>query len=219
MRLRIRFPADWLAASIEVRDEIVLEPENRVAHDFLRGFRTLLHQNIGNGRLKVQDTAGLVQMTPKTLGRRLASLGTSASEEIAAAQMAYAKTALATTSRTIEDIASSLDRQAHQPAAASELFPLACVACSPFSVLRFLNITSDQFRWGIPPQRQGHRLCRRQGGQAGWHRQTHRQETHSRRWKFRRRLPDDGIRDLGPNAFHGHDRPSHRCRTRVCLRP
>ncbi|MCV2881891.1 ATP-binding protein, partial [Actibacterium sp. XHP0104] len=35
-----------------------------------------------------------------------------------------------------------------QPAATSRQSLRASVACSPFSVLRFLNITVDQFRWG-----------------------------------------------------------------------
>ena len=46
--------------------------------------------------------------------------------------------------------AASLGRQAHQPAATSELFPRACAACLPSFVLRFLNITVGQIRWGIP---------------------------------------------------------------------
>ena len=42
-------------------------------------------------------------------------------------------------------------RQAREPVATSELFLRACVVCSLFSVLRFPNITADQFRWGGSP--------------------------------------------------------------------
>lgn len=108
---RIRFPTEWLLTSIgdlPVDKEANSSLDRKIDHDFLRGFRRLLRQNTGNGRLKVAKAAELVQMKPKSLGRRLALLGTSISKEIADAKIAYSKEALATTNRTIEDIATSL---------------------------------------------------------------------------------------------------------------
>ena len=108
---RIRFPADWLSTTIGKRPVAKVSEydlDTLIDHDFLRGFRTLLRQNIGNGRLNVEDACEFVQMRPRTLGRQLSTLGTSVSKEIADAKMAYAKEVLTTTSRTIEDIATSL---------------------------------------------------------------------------------------------------------------
>ncbi|MDC0947938.1 AraC family transcriptional regulator [Gammaproteobacteria bacterium] len=108
---QIRFPSVWLAAPVNASaaESNISRLNTQIPrHNFLEGFRLLLDQSTGAGRLAASDAANLVEMSNCQLARRLARFGTSMSVEIVAAQMAFAKRRLRHFPIPINEIASAL---------------------------------------------------------------------------------------------------------------
>lgn len=111
MGCRIQFPSDWLSLpTSESRFEAgVVKTDNRSEQDaFLCSIRNLLKQQIGNGGLSAHKAADLMHLSPRKLARQLSKRGTSISKELSRAKTDHAKDALASSNRSVEEIAVSL---------------------------------------------------------------------------------------------------------------
>jgi AraC-like DNA-binding protein len=110
MGFRIRFPSEWLALGIEESAMATPVAGIRVTGTpgFLDGFRRLLEQVVGSGRIAADDAARLAQMSRGQLARRLRQFDTSISAEIAQVSLAFARDQLRHTRRPIGEIASAL---------------------------------------------------------------------------------------------------------------
>lgn len=110
MGFRLRFPSEWLALGIEeaATAKHVALAVALGSQGFLDGFRKLLKQVVGAGRISANDAARLAHLSEGQLARRLRQFDTSISAEIAHASMAFAKDQLSHTRRPIGEIASAL---------------------------------------------------------------------------------------------------------------
>ena len=110
MGAKIQFPSDWLRTSIQAQvptEQSINESINLDEADFLTSFRNILRQQIAMGGINSEEAARQLHMNSRTLTRRLSAFGTTSSKEILSAKIDYAKYALTTSDRSIEQI--SLD--------------------------------------------------------------------------------------------------------------
>lgn len=110
MGFRIQFPARWLTLRVDEpaakqNDPVAVSLESR---GFLDGFRGVLKNAVGSGRISASDAAGLVHMTRSQLARRLSKYDTDITTEINAALTRFAKEQLSQSRRQIGDIADAL---------------------------------------------------------------------------------------------------------------
>lgn len=111
MGFRVKFPSGWLSlpvtrhaagAFVGARDQL------KGVSLFLADFRALIASRIGKGGLSANDAAFLVSMSRSTLARRLAREGTSISDEIRSAKIAFAKERLRASDEPVDEIAAAL---------------------------------------------------------------------------------------------------------------
>lgn len=106
MGFRIKFPSTWLTLPIEYAKSGPHAPDG--VNPFLHDFRKLIDGRIDQGGLNAEDAAALVSMSRSKLARRLAAEGTSISDELRRAKLAYARERLASTDQPVDEIASAL---------------------------------------------------------------------------------------------------------------
>ncbi len=108
--LRLSLPSYWLATPFE-QQALANAPKAATDNgppEFVRSFRQMLRAHIGKGGLTAAQCADLASMSQQKLKRRLATFGTDISSEVDVVRQEYAREALATTDRSIADIAASL---------------------------------------------------------------------------------------------------------------
>ncbi len=111
MGVKIQFPSGWLRAPLakpDMADQSFDAPYHLSEANFLSSFQSILRQYISHGGLSVEDAARLVHMNKRTLARRLAAFGTSASREISAMKVEYAKKTLLESDKSIEEVSADL---------------------------------------------------------------------------------------------------------------
>lgn len=110
MGTRIQFPSDWLRTPIQAQDPAKISNKQLISLDkvdFLTSFRSILRQQIAMGGINADAAARQLHINARTLTRRLSAFGTTPRKEISSAKVEYAKHALRTSDRSIEQI--SLD--------------------------------------------------------------------------------------------------------------
>lgn len=109
MGFSIRFPSAWLSTPFD-RSAEAQRPEetDHETTDFVRSFRQMIRLHVGQGKLTASECAERASMSQQKLKRRLAEFGTDISSEIDFVTQEYARLALATTDRSISDIATAL---------------------------------------------------------------------------------------------------------------
>ncbi|MEP5168743.1 MAG: helix-turn-helix domain-containing protein [Shimia thalassica] len=106
----IHFPSSWLSLKLDPTLSSIAPEEgpDSTADGFVQSFRQMLRAHIEQIDLSASECAALASMSQHKLKRRLAENGTNITSEINFVKQQYAREALAKTSRSISDIATTL---------------------------------------------------------------------------------------------------------------
>ena len=111
MGSKIQFPSEWLTTPLSAPPNVGKSATHQaIVSDagFLTSFRMLLRQHVPMGGISAEEAAGLVQLKPRTLSRRLAEFGTTTATEVLTVKIEYAQNVLEKSDRSAEDIALDL---------------------------------------------------------------------------------------------------------------